>query len=115
MIRCAEMRHDEPICQAAPAMGIGFRVAMRDYARHIVLASLVAGSLLLLPNQAEAAAQASTPANAGVATSSAGSVGARVSPYAIANRQRAAASRPAHLPMLQLAVRGPHKSVSRGQ
>lgn len=93
------MRHEQ-ICKQE--MGIPLRMA---------LAGLVAGSLLLMPILAEAAAQRAKPGHAprtivvGTASQSAKNTAHRVSPYAIANRQHAAESKAAHPPVLQHAAR----------
>ncbi len=95
-----EMQHKEPICRSTPKRGIPFR---------LMLAGLVAGNLLLMPILAEAAAQSAKPGHAPktvvVVTTSKSATAPRVSPYTMANRQRAAESKTAHLAALQPAAR----------
>jgi hypothetical protein len=96
-----EMQHDGPIDRTAPETGIPLR---------IVLAGSVAGSLLLMPALTEAAFQSAKPAHApktvvvSAAPQSATNAQPRVSPYAIANKQRAAEAR-SRLSATQLPVR----------
>ena len=74
-------------------------------------AVLVASSLLLMPFLTEATVQSAKPGHApktivvGAASQSAGNTPPRVSPYTIANRQRATESKTAHAPVLQPAAR----------
>jgi hypothetical protein len=90
----------EPIC--GQKRGMRLRMA---------LAGLVAGNLLLIPILAEAAVQNAKPGHAPktvvvpAPSPSAANAAPRVSPYAIANRQRVTEAKNAHAPVPQLTAR----------
>jgi len=101
MLISGEMRYDEPISRTYPERVIPF---------HALLVGLVAGSLLLIPVLTLAAVPSAQPGHApgkivvSAAPQSASNGLPRVSPYAIVNKQRAAAGK-SQLPAMQLPVR----------
>ena len=105
MLIFGEMRHDEPILRAEPERGIPLRM---------LFAGLLAANLLLMPALAEAA-RPRGKARADIRVRQLQNAAPRVSPYAIANRQRATAPKPVHLPTMHPSVGGPHKPVNRAQ
>jgi hypothetical protein len=100
MLIFGEMQHGKPICRVAPKRGMQFRMA---------LAGLVAANLLLVPALAADVAQSAKPGHASrvvvLSATPQSNTQPRVSPYAIANKQRAAESNARHFPALQLPVR----------
>ena len=91
-MRFGEVLDDEPIRRADRGTGLLLRRALRGCVRGMVLAGLVAGSALLLPALVEAATQDAKPVPAPAAATAPAAGNPKVSPYTIANRQRAEAS-----------------------
>ena len=113
----------KPVCGPDPGAKMLSSPARQAYTRHIALTGLIAGSLLLLaaPARAGAAAQHAKPGRAtgpeasAATTPSDASAPTRVSPYVLANRKRAQASRAVHSSAEPISVRGTHKAAGHGQ
>ena len=91
MVRFGEGLHRVPIRREDRGTGPRLRRALRGCVLDVALAGLVAGSVLLLPALVEAATLDAKPEPAAAATAPA-AANPKVSPYTIANRQRAEAS-----------------------
>ena len=121
MLKFDGFLHDEPVRELDPGAGMPSSPAMRACARRMAFASLIAGSMLLLPVLAGAATQRTKPVLAppGPADSSVpqsdASARTRVSPYVLANRHRTGASRATHSPAESLSVRRRQQAGGRGK
>jgi hypothetical protein len=118
MRRSGRTLHEESISGARRSADYLSRPELRTFARGATCAGAIALGLLLMSALAGAATQdverAPEHRKPTSAAASAAAAQPRVSPYAMANRRRAEASRAVHSPV-PLSMRRPHRAARRGQ